>query len=259
MLGTAEPSTNTAHGVRSEDAAPGMRPRPTGRGGAPAAQWSHRISPTGHPMTSFLRQLSPSITNMIRYDHAQVLSTFHQYEASSSERLKRGLADNVCVQLEIHSQLEEEVFYPVVRLVLDTDPMKKSQPEHDEMRTLMARLKQMLVTDPAFDDTFFELMRHVLHHVADEETHVLPAAERLIPQQLSDLGAQMTKRRLELTAARGGELAGSLVRSISVGTVLASANNMLTGAYLLTRQSDLTRTWTRGARPGSAWTNTPFR
>ena len=46
---------------------------------------------------------------------------------------------------------------------------------------LISRLRNMPVGDLAFDDTFFELMRHVMHHVADEETVLLPAAERLLP------------------------------------------------------------------------------
>ena len=196
-------------------------------------------------MTSLLTQLAPSATNLIRLDHAHVLSTFHQYEASLPERFKRGLVDNVCVALEIHAQLEEELFYPVLRLVLDSDLMRKSPVEHDEMRTLIARLRQMLPTDPMFDETFFELMRLVMHHVADEETVLLPAAERLIPEQLSDMGARMTRRRLELTASRGTELAGSMLRSLSPRTVLAGATTMLSGGYLLARNSHLARPWTR--------------
>ncbi|MGE4243284.1 hemerythrin domain-containing protein [Ramlibacter sp.] len=203
-------------------------------------------------MNAFLRQLAPSVTNLIRLDHTQALATFHQYDPTASGRFRRGIADNVCLQLEIHAQLEEEIFYPVLRLVLDDDAMKKAQPEHDELRTLIARLKQMVVTDPTFDHTFNELMRQVMHHVAEEETTLLPAAERLLPQQLTDLGAQMARRRLQLTASRGGEFAGSLARSLSLGTVLASANTLLSGASLLTRRGDPTRSWTRPGRASSS-------
>src|SRR4051812_24524611 len=118
-------------------------------------------------MTSLLSQLSPSITNLIRLDHTHVLSAFHQYEVGSSQRLKKGLADNVCLALEIHAQLEEEIFYPALRLVADNEVLRKSTPEHDEMRGLISRLRNMAVTDPAFDDTFFALVRQVMHHVAD--------------------------------------------------------------------------------------------
>lgn len=198
-------------------------------------------------MTSLLSQLSPSITNMIRLDHTHVLSAFHQYEVNSSPRLKKGLADNVCLAIEIHAQLEEELFYPALRMVMDDENLRKSGPEHDEMRGLISRLRHMPVGDPAYDDTFFNLMRHVMHHVADEETLLLPAAERLIPDQLPQLGAQMTKRRLELAARRTPEMASSIARSMSLGTVMAVGSTMLAGAHLLTRNRTLPR-FTRRSR-----------
>ena len=186
-------------------------------------------------MTSLMSQLSPSATNQIRLDHTHVLTAFRQYEVGSPARLKKGLADNVCLAIEIHAQLEEEIFYPALRVVADNELLRKSTPEHDEMRGLISRLRNMPVSDPAFDDTFFELMRHVMHHVADEETLLLPAAERLLPDQLSELGAQMTKRRLELAAPRTPELASSMARSMSTGTLVGIGSAMLAGAYLLTR------------------------
>lgn len=186
-------------------------------------------------MSSMLSQLSPSVTNMIRLDHTHVLTAFHQYEIGSSPRLKKGLVDNVCLAIEIHAQLEEEVFYPAMRVVADNEVLRKSTPEHDEMRGLISRLRNMPVSDPAFDDTFFELMRHVMHHVADEETMLLPAAERLIPDQLHELGARMTKRRLELAGPRAPELASSIARSMSTGTIMAAGSALLAAGYLLTR------------------------
>lgn len=186
-------------------------------------------------MSSLMSTLSPSITNMIRLDHTHVLTAFHQYEIGSSPRLKKGLVDNVCLAIEIHAQLEEEIFYPAMRVVADNEHLRKSTPEHDEMRGLISRLRNMPVNDPSFDDTFFELMRHVMHHVADEETILLPAAERLIPDQLSELGARMTRRRLELAGTRAPELASSMARSMSAGTIVAAGSALLAGAYLLTR------------------------
>jgi hypothetical protein len=184
---------------------------------------------------SLISQLSPSVTNQIRLDHTHVLSAFHQYEIGSPARLKKGLADQVCLAIEIHSQLEEEIFYPALRVVADNEMLRKSTPEHDEMRGLISRLRNMPVNDPAFDDTFFELMRQVMHHVADEETLLLPAAERLLPNELGELGAQMTRRRLELAGPRTPELASSMARSLSAGGIVAAGGALLAGAQLLTR------------------------
>lgn len=196
-------------------------------------------------MTSMLSQFSPSITNMIRLDHTHVQAAFRQFETASSARVKKGLADNVCLALEIHSQLEEEIFYPALREVSDTETLRKAGPEHNEMRELIARLRALDPVDAAFDDTFFALARVVMHHVADEETLLLPAAERLFPERLAEMGARMTRRRLELTAPRTGELAGSMARSLSLGTMVAGAGAVLAAGYLLTRHQ----------RPGSKpWT-----
>jgi hypothetical protein len=184
---------------------------------------------------SLMSQLSPSVTNQIRLDHTHVLSAFHQYEIGSPARLKKGLADQVCLALEIHTQLEEEIFYPALRVVADSEMLRKSTPEHDEMRGLISRLRNMPVADPSFDDTFFTLMRHVMHHVADEETQLLPVAERLLPDQLGELGAQMTRRRLELAGPRTPELASSMARSLSAGSIVAAGSALLAGAQLLTR------------------------
>ena len=186
-------------------------------------------------MPSLMSQLSPSVTNQIRLDHTHVLTAFHQYEIGASARLKRGLVDNVCLAIEIHAQLEEEIFYPALRAVADTEILRKSTPEHDEMRALISRLRNMPVEDPAFDDSFYALMRHVMHHVADEETLLLPAAERLLPEQLGELGAQMTRRRVELAGPRAPELASSMARALSLGSIFAAGSTALAGAYMLTR------------------------
>jgi hypothetical protein len=195
-------------------------------------------------MNPLLSRLSPSITNMIRMDHAHVLTTFHQYGADSSARVKKGLVDSVCVALEIHAQLEEEIFYPALRAVGDSATLQKSVPEHDQMRRLIAQLRKLEPGDASYDETFYELMNSVMHHVADEETLLLPAAEQVLADRLGELGARMTKRRLQLAAPRTGEIAGGMARSIGAGTLVAGAGALLACSYLLTRPRD-----TRGTMP----------
>ncbi|HZY20000.1 MAG TPA: hemerythrin domain-containing protein [Ramlibacter sp.] len=199
-------------------------------------------------MASMLSRMSPSITNMIRMDHTHVLAAFHQYQVDTPARVKKGLADNICLALEVHAQLEEEIFYPALREVSPDATLEKSKPEHNEMRDLIARLRALQPTDPAFDTTLFDLMRVVMHHVADEETQLLPKAERLLSGQLSEMGARMTRRRLELIGPRSGELAGSMARSMSAGTMLAAAGAVAAaGGLLLARRTGASAASSRGA------------
>ncbi|WP_367269968.1 hemerythrin domain-containing protein [uncultured Pseudacidovorax sp.] len=168
--------------------------------------------------------LAPYATNMIRLDHTHVVATFHQYRTTDNPRVKRGLVDQVCLALEVHAQLEEEIFYPALRAVAgNEEAMQKSVPEHDEMKRLIGRLRGMEADDAAFDDTFMELLRDVLHHVADEETILLPLAERRLHDRLGELGLAVTKRRMELLVPRTGELASAMARSMSLGTLAATA------------------------------------
>lgn len=186
-------------------------------------------------MNQLLSRLSPSITNMIRMDHTHVLTTFRQYEFDTPPRAKKGLVDTVCVALEIHSQLEEEVFYPALRAQGDAKSLGKSVPEHDQMRRLMTQLRNLEPANTAYNETFYELMNNVMHHMADEEAFLLPLAERELADRLGELGAQMTKRRLQLTVPRGGEIAGGMARSAGTGGLVMGAGALLAASYLLSR------------------------
>jgi hemerythrin-like domain-containing protein len=189
-------------------------------------------------MTEFAKKLSPTITNMIRADHTAVLATFHKYEVGMNTMTKRALANSVCAAVEIHAQLEEEIFYPALRAVVgESDVLGKSEPEHQTMRSLIMELRTMDPESSGYDRTFMKLMREVMHHVADEETVLLPEAERLLPHRLNEMGAEMTKRRLQLAAPRAGEITYNMARSRPLGSALLAAGALLAGTYLWRRTS----------------------
>jgi hemerythrin superfamily protein len=196
-------------------------------------------------MNAAIDRMTPNITTMIRMDHTHVLAVFHRYKANTSPNRKRALVTNACLALEIHAQLEEEIFYPALRAVMSGDPtLEKSEPEHNEMKRLIGELRartagDATATDTSYDDTFLDLMRIVMHHVADEETRLLPAAERLLEDQLGRLGIAMTRRRVELLRPHAGELAASTMRSFpagaAAGAVLLTAGAVAMGAMLFSK------------------------
>lgn len=189
-------------------------------------------------MNKLVDKMTPTITNMIRMDHTTVVGAFHQYEIDTKPKTKQALVNTICLALEIHAQLEEEIFYPAMaRAGAEDFITDKSVPEHDTMRTLIAQLRAMQPTDAKYDDTFMELMRDVLHHVADEETRLLPQAERLLHDRLGELGAQMTKRRLQLSAPRAGEIAMNTARTLPASSMLLAAGALVAGTYFMKRNS----------------------
>lgn len=178
--------------------------------------------------------MTPDITAMIRIDHTHALALFRRFKHRTSRARKQALVANICLALEVHAQLEEEIFYPALREAGGADPvLDKSVPEHEEMRTLIRSLRAMEVEDPGCEAAVHQLMRVVLHHVADEESVLLPKAELLLESRLVELGQQMTRRRLELLRPHLGEAVSTTARSFPVATAAAAAGVVGLGWMLL--------------------------
>jgi hypothetical protein len=178
-------------------------------------------------MHALLRKVGPSATDMIRADHTRVLAAFHRYKADSAPARKKAIVDVVCTSLQVHAKIEEEIFYPAMRAAGST-LLDELEPEHEEMRSLIATLSGMQPNEAQYDLTFMELMRAVMHHVADEETMLLTHAENVLGPRLGELGGQMMKRRMELIAPQAKQPAKG---------VLIAAGALLAGLWLMRRRA----------------------
>ena len=189
-------------------------------------------------LAPLMKKVGPSATDMIRMDHSHVMATFHRYKAETDPSTKQALANMICMALELHAKLEEEIFYPSMREVQAERPLvDKSYPEHEEIHRLIGQLRTMDPNDPAFDRTFMDLMRDVLHHVADEETTLLPDAEAALgTPRLQELGGRMLKRRMELTAPMMPAIAKNMFKAAPATWMVVAAGAML-GMGLMARRA----------------------
>jgi hemerythrin superfamily protein len=186
-------------------------------------------------LSAALDSVTPDITKMIRLDHSHVLAAFRRFRSRLPQARKRAVVENACLGVEIHAQLEEEIFYPAMRrIAAAAEILEKSEPEHEEMRGLIRSLRGTGPLDPEYDETFRKLIRTVLHHVADEETILLPLAEELMPGELGHLGRTMTRRRIELLRPHAAEAAVTTIRTFPIGAAVAAAG-VLAGGWLLIR------------------------
>ena len=186
-------------------------------------------------MNTLMSKMSPSVTKMIRMDHAAVMAMFHKIEPGMSASARGATVRNICSALEMHAQLEEELVYPTLRACgIDGEPLERSVPEHDEMRRLIEQIRASGQDMARQDKLMNQLMRAVMHHVADEETVLLPAAEKMLGEQrLCELGARMTERRLQLARPRMGQMAVDMARASPAKTALMVAGTIAAGALLL--------------------------
>ncbi|MGC4080018.1 MAG: hemerythrin domain-containing protein [Rubrivivax sp.] len=185
-------------------------------------------------MNPLLAKMSPTATRLIRMDHSHVMTQFHKLEPGLSRTAREATVRNICAALEIHAQLEEEIFYPALRETgAELPQLEHSVPEHDEMRGLIERVRSLEAQPDAQQLALNDLMRAVIHHVAEEETSLLPAAEQRLADRLAELGARMTERRMELAKPHAGQIAADMARSSPGTAALVVAGTVAAGALLL--------------------------
>ena len=187
-------------------------------------------------MLAVLKRVAPSATDLIRADHTRVVAKFHRYDIDATPQAKQALVSVICMALEVHAQIEEEIFYPAARAA-GLAMVDELGAEHGEMHDLIGTLREMDPASDQYDQTFMDLMRTVIHHVADEETGLLPGAEHVLAERLGELGAQMTARRMQLAAPRAGTMARDTVRAMPKTSLLVGAGALLAGAWLFRRSS----------------------
>ncbi len=145
---------------------------------------------------------------LLKDDHRHVKHLFEQFEAAEDRRAKALLAKEAILELKIHTTVEEEIFYPVVRKALKkaigkdetTDLMDEADEEHHVAKLLIAELDTMKASDDHWEAKFTVLSENILHHVKEEEGEMFPQARKL-DIDYDALGQQMLARKEELKAS----------------------------------------------------------
>jgi hemerythrin superfamily protein len=142
---------------------------------------------------------------MLKDDHKQVKALFREYEQAGdrAHKTKQRIAEKVFKDLEVHTALEEEIFYPAVRSRADAEGQElvaEGIEEHHVVDVLIAELKALNPEDEQFDAKFTVLMENVEHHIEEEEGEMLPDAQRRLRDDLERLGTEMAQRKEQLLA-----------------------------------------------------------
>jgi hemerythrin-like domain-containing protein len=135
-----------------------------------------------------------------------VQKLFKQFEKlKDDEDAKTDLVKTVCHELTIHTELEEELFYPAAREVMDDeDLMDEALVEHASAKQLIGELEEMEPDDELYDAKFTVLGEYVNHHIKEEQTEMFPRLKKT-ELDLDALGDQMRSRKEELQQEMGIE------------------------------------------------------
>jgi hemerythrin-like domain-containing protein len=140
---------------------------------------------------------------MLTADHQKVRDLFAQYEATSHKAAKWTIAEAVCRELERHAALEEQVFYPAVEVDADMQGkvlVEASFEAHQIVKNLIGELRDMRPETVGFEAKFHRLIRHVEHHVEEEETALFPLAEQHLANRLDEVAADLQELKRQLPA-----------------------------------------------------------
>src|SRR5438046_3957202 len=107
---------------------------------------------------------------VLKQDHRTVEELFEKFEKATGTERKRSLAEQICLELSVHSEIEEEIFYPACEGKVDEDLLKESYVEHDAAKLLIA---EIIADTPKSDDFYGAkikvLREEIEHHVEEEE------------------------------------------------------------------------------------------
>ena len=151
----------------------------------------------------------PLALELLMTDHRKVEDLFSQYddEKDGDEDTRRQLAQRICAELKVHTQLEEELFYPFLRENLEEDDMdlvEEAQVEHNSARDLIEQIEGATEIDDEYNAKVKVLGEYIRHHVNEEENEIFPKVAD-DQEELDEVGQEMASRKSELAEEMGLE------------------------------------------------------
>ena len=138
---------------------------------------------------------------LLKADHRAVEELFEKFEKASGDNRKETIAQEICLELSVHAQIEEEIFYPACEGKVEEDLLKESYVEHDGAKVLIAEILAGGPDDDFYDAKVKVLSEEIEHHVQEEEKRMegLFAQAKKAGLDMDALGEQLAARKQELT------------------------------------------------------------
>ena len=138
---------------------------------------------------------------LLKNDHRTVEGLFERFEKTSAKAAKEKIAKQVCLELMVHATIEEEVFYPAVKGVVDDDLYEEALVEHDGAKVLIAEILEGSAGDDYYDAKVKVLSEMIKHHVKEEEQRDgMFAQAKKGDIDLDAIGAALAARKQEVIA-----------------------------------------------------------
>lgn len=180
----------------------GARPAPPVT--CPGSPVQRGVGPESEDVMPDTKIRSSKATSILREDHRSVKKLFAEFDKLEESDLdeRTVLFRKLKQELTVHSQIEEEIFYPAVQEVRvdDADELvREAQEEHRIVETLIEELSLMRADDPQFCAKLKVLKDNVLHHIQEEEHELFPIFEGMDKESRARISEQLAARKLTLS------------------------------------------------------------
>jgi len=143
----------------------------------------------------------PMAIQLLKQDHRTVEDLFEEFEEAKRPADKRAIAKEICMELTIHSMIEEEIFYPAVKDVVDEEIYGEAHVEHDGAKVLIAEIMASDPSDEFYDARVKVLSEMIKHHVKEEEQRdgmFAQAKSKGKDLDFDEIGEQLQTRKEDL-------------------------------------------------------------
>jgi hemerythrin superfamily protein len=137
---------------------------------------------------------------LLKEDHQKVKELFEEAEGTEDEKEKRRIFDEIKSELETHSRIEEEVFYPAMQEHEELkDMVLEAIEEHKQVKTLLREMDDLVTDSEKFEPKLSVLMENVEHHAEEEEEgKMFPKVREICDQEsLENLGKQLEAAKIK--------------------------------------------------------------
>lgn len=143
--------------------------------------------------------------DLLKEDHERVRHLMGQLGETTSRAAKTrtDLLEKIARELQVHTRIEEEIFYPAFRKAGDSEHDEmyfEAKEEHRAVDSLvLPDLQKTDVQSDSFTGRFKVLKELVEHHIEEEEEEMFPEANKSMDDEmLLELGERMAERKKEL-------------------------------------------------------------
>jgi iron-sulfur cluster repair protein YtfE (RIC family) len=180
-------------------------------------------------------------TDLLKEDHRRVDRLFKKIKDTPKGE-HPALFKQIKAELDVHSHIEEAVFYPVLEAKGDKelkDITREGIEEHRQAKMFLKEIDGMSANNKQFEAKLNVLMEDIEHHVKEEEDEMFPMVEDQFSTAAQEkMAADLKKEKAKFIKTLSADEVAALQASMNapeekgvVGTILEKAKEMVGGMF----------------------------